>query len=76
MNKYARMRPIDSSDLTPNAKYLLTRKGSMKDHTGIYTFEDIFNSGEYVLYNKTLRVHYTLPLIHSDIQLYKLTRRK
>ena len=67
-----RVRPITTKDLIPNAKYLLTRKGTMADHTGVYTFLDIFNCGECVLYNEKLKVHYTVPLAHSDIRLYQL----
>lgn len=73
MSRYSRrIRPVNPSELEPNNKYLLTREGNMKDHTGIYTFTDVFNSGECVLYNESIRVHYTIPLIHSDITLYTL----
>lgn len=72
MIKTEHIRPTSSKDLVPDAKYVLTRDGKMSHHTGVYVFQDIFDSGECVLYSEKLKAHYTVPFINTDIKLYKV----
>lgn len=74
MSTKVKLIPIKVEDLTPNGKYWLTREGSMKDHTGVYTYKDIFDSGECVLYSEKLKLYYTVPFIHKDIKIYAIRR--
>lgn len=64
--------PLSKRDLIKNKSYLLVREGKMKSHTGVYVFEDIFDIGQYVLYSKKLKIHYTIPFIPLDIKLYEI----